>query len=313
MTKKVLLTGASGFVGSSCLSYLLDKTDWEFTCLCSWEHKGDPRRIDPRNKRVTVVTHDLTKTIPDLGRFDYIINIASSSHVDRSITDPVNFILNNVALVIMTLEYARLYKPDVYLHFSTDEVYGPRDHEDWDILLPSNPYAASKASQEMIVISYWKTFGIPVVITNSNNIIGPNQHKEKFVPKIIDLLSKGQEINIHVAKDGSIGKRFYNPVENVAAALHFILQLEPKLYPITDRPDRYSLPGGEELDNLEIATMIANLLGEELNYNLVNAEAVRPGYDQYYPRAEGNMLLDLGFSPPVKLIDGLKEIIKSKC
>lgn len=313
MVKSVLLSGASGFVGSAVLAYLLEHTDWEFTCPCSWRHRGNPLNIDPTNSRVRVVTHDLTAPLPDLGQFDFIISMASESHVCHSIKDPVNFIMNNVALTLSMLDYARLYKPEVFINFGTDESYGAVNHNDWDVLLPSNPYAASKAAQEMVCISYFKTYGVPVVLTNSNNIIGPGQNAEKFVPKVIDLVKRDQEVTIHVAADGKPGKRHYNPVQNIAAALHFILDITPLSYPASDRPDRYSLPGGEELDNLEIVKLIAKALGKELKYKLVDAETVRPGYDAFYPRTEGGLLINMGFWPQVSCREELERIVRLSC
>lgn len=302
--KRVLLTGASGFIGSGVLDYLLAHTDWEFTCVCSWRHHGNPLHITP-NERVQVVTHDLTGPLPDLGMFNHILNLASESHVDRSITHPVEFIENNVSSVINMLEYARRYEPEIFLQFSTDEVYGAQEHKEWDVLLPSNPYAASKAAQEMIAIAYWSTYGVPLVITNSNNIVGPHQHREKFVPKLIDLIANDQLVTIHTS-NGVPGKRFYNPVENVADALLFILHhILPNS---TGRPVRFNLPGGHELDNLEMAELIAALLNKPLHYQLVDAETVRPGYDQFYPETEGK-LTQLGWTPPFDLATELRIIV----
>jgi dTDP-glucose 4,6-dehydratase len=304
---RVLLTGADGFIGSGVLKYFMKHTDWQFVCICSWRHFGKPSNIKP-DKRVEVITHDLRGPIPDLGGFDYIINLASESHVDRSIADPVNFIENNVSSTLQMLEYARNNKPKVFIQFSTDEVYGVTEHGEWDILLPSNPYAASKAAQEMIAIAYWRTYGVPVVITNSNNIVGPNQHPEKFVPKIIQLVNSDQEVTIHTA-NGNPGRRHYNPVENVADALLFILNREPVAFPESTRPDRFNLPGGEELDNLQMAQLIADLLGKELKYSLIDAETIRPGYDTFYSRTEGR-LTELGWRPPLTLTEGLRWIKK---
>lgn len=302
---RVLISGASGFIGSNVLKYLLANTDWDFVCIASWRHKGNPL-FTPPHPRVTMVTHDLRGTIPDLGNFDYILNLASESHVDRSIADPLNFIENNVSSTLQMLEYARRHETAVFLQFSTDEVYGANNHHEWDILLPSNPYSASKAAQEMIAIAYWKTYGVPVVITNSNNIIGPNQDKEKFVPKIVDLIRQDKPVQIHTVK-GKPGKRYWNPVENVADAIKFILSLPPIEYPESDRPDRYSLSGGLELDNLEMATLIAELLNMPLKFELVEAESVRPGYDEFYAKTEGR-LEHMGWKPIVSLREGLSWI-----
>lgn len=305
----VLLTGCSGFIGSNVLKYFLKHTDWEFTSLSSWRHKGSPFSITP-DPRVRVITHDLVGPIPELGDFDYIVNMASESHVDRSIADPLNFIENNVSSTLQVLEYARKHIPKTLIQFSTDEVYGANNHEEWDVLLPSNPYAASKAAQEMIAIAYWKTYKLPIVITNSNNIIGPNQDPEKFVPKIIELIEGGKEVTIHTA-DGKPGRRHWNPVDNVSDALLYILKMDYKKIEPTDRPPRFSIPGGEELDNLEMAQLIAKLVGKKLRYKLVDAESIRPGYDEFYAETDG-ALTTLGYKPPLTLEQGLTWLSEKK-
>lgn len=295
--KKVLLTGGSGFIGSNVLKFLLEETDFDFTCLCSWRHHGSPIRITP-NKRVNVITHDLRAPIPDIGHFDYILNLASESHVDRSIVDPVNFIENNVSSTLQVLEYARKYTPLKFIQFSTDEVYGAHEHSEWDILLPTNPYSASKAAQEVISIAYWNSYKIPVIITNSNNIVGPMQDSEKYIPKLIDKIIKGERISIHVY-DGKPGVRYYNPVRNVGSALLFILT-NCDVSKATDRPLRFNLPGGEALDNFEIANKVASILGMPLFYDKVDVRSIRPSYDSFYPETQG-ALSDLGWTPPYSL------------
>lgn len=311
----VLYTGGSGFVGSEVLRYLLKHTDWRFTCLCSWRHKGNPLRVSPIMRdypnRIRVITHDLSAPLPEIGMYDYIINIASDSHVDRSLKHPTDFVMNNVALMMNMLDYARTHRPISFLQFSTDEVYGAANHDEWDVLLPSNPYAASKAMQEMACISEFKSAGTPIVITNSNNIIGVNQDKEKFVPKVIDLVKNDQMVTIHTS-NGKPGKRYYNPVENVAAAIQFILTETPMYqpYPTNDRPEKYSLPGGDELDNLQMAQYIASIMGKELRYKLVDAETIRPGYDQFYPKTDGK-LSTMGFEPPVVMQEALTKIVEA--
>ncbi len=314
MSRKLLLTGISGFVGVNFMEYVLQHTDWHVTGIASWLHKGIPTNISDSkiyqdNKdRVDIYTHDLTSPItPDLeakiGVQDYIVSMASESHVDRSISDPAHFIMNNVALIVNTLEYAREHKPKVFLQFSSDEVYSETKNEDVNTLMPSSPYAGSKAAQDMVVRSYWRTYGMPIVITRSNNIVGKSQSTEKFVPKIVELVKRGEEVTIHNTPNGP-GKRFYNPVDNVSDALLFILNQEPVLYPDATSPTIYSLPGGTEMDNLEMAQLVAKILGKELKYKLIDANTVRSGYDSYYPKTDKHMK-ELGYKSPQTLEEGL--------
>lgn len=301
---KVLMTGASGFIGSNVLHYLLDKTDWEFTIVASFKHKGNPFNI-PLSDRVHVKTLDLTAPIPDMGDFDYILHLASESHVDRSITDPVPFVENNISSTLQILEYARKHVPERFIMFSTDEVYGAHKHHDWDVLLPTNPYAASKAAQEMIAIAYYNTYKLPIIITNSNNIVGPSQDSEKFVPKIAKLIKEDKTVELH-SHNSEYGSRIYNPVDNVADALIFILKEDYVWHKET--PPRYSLTGGQELDNLQMAQLVADILGKELKYKTVDVTDIRPTYDAFYTESEDDNLGYSGWSPPLTLKEGLQWI-----
>lgn len=296
MNKKCLITGAKGFVGSNVLEYLLKNTDWDIACIVRGFHSSN-------NPRVNVITHDLCKQIPYIGDFDYIVNLASKGRVDESIKEPVSFIENNVESTLRILEYARNHPPKVFLQFSTDEVYGTAAHDSWDVLLPSSPYAASKAAQDMVAIAYWKTYRVPVVIVNSNNIIGKNQNSANFVPKIIELIRNDEMVDIYTI-NGKPGKRYWNSVNNVSSAIHFILQINPAMYPICDRPDKYSVGGGRELDNLQMAQLIAKRLRKPLSYKLIDAEAVRPGYNKSYAKVE-DKLGKLGWLPVEKLEESL--------
>lgn len=304
--KKVLITGADGFIGSNVLQYLLNNTDWTFTIICSWRHHGNPLNV-PLSNRVEVITHDLRGPVPEIGIFDYILHLASESHVDRSIADPVNFVENNISITLQILEYAREHPPEKFVLFSTDEVYGANKHDDWDVLAPTNPYAASKAAQEMIALAYKHTYKIPVIITNSNNIVGPNQHPEKFVPKIVSLIKQGKTVELH-KNSGKYGKRYYNPVQNVASALKFILKQPYKADGVM--LPRYSLTGGEQLDNLEMAKLIAEILDKQLKHKDIDVHSVRPAYDSFYAESNDDVLFDLGWEPPYSLKQGLQWIKK---
>lgn len=323
---KLLLTGASGFIGSHFLEHVLQNTDWEVTCICSWQHKGTPERIERAlrdnekyKKRVTVITHDLASPFTDttkkrLGQFDYIVNFAADSDVERSIQDPVPFVQNNVNVALTMLEFAREYKPKVFLQVSTDEVYGVApvgiNHKEWSPILPSNPYSASKACQEAIAISYWRTYGVPVVITNTMNNFGETQDTEKYIAKLISKISKGEKVMVHGDKN-NIGSRFYLHARNHADAILFLLDREPTMYKDTSEiiyPDRYNVVGEDELDNLQMAKTVALLMDKPLVYELSDFHHTRPGHDRRYA-LDGNKLKNLGWEAPVSFLDSLKKYI----
>jgi dTDP-glucose 4,6-dehydratase len=321
---KVLLTGIGGFIGSHTLEHILVNTDWNVVGIASWKHKGCPERIQEiigmHKDRVEVITHDLEspispQTAKRIGDVDYILNVASESHVDRSITDPVPFVENNVKLVLNMLEFARTQKNlKSFIQISTDEVYGAApdgvNHKEWSEILPSNPYSASKAAQEAIVIAYWRTYGLPIVITNTMNNFGERQDAEKYVSKVINAVIKGEEVTVH-GKPGYIGSRYYLHARNHADALLYILKtLPPTPYQegVVDRPDRYNVVGEKEITNLEMAEMVAKMLGKELKYRLVDFHSTRPGHDKRYA-LDGSKLKNLGWKPPFTIEDSMQKTI----
>lgn len=325
MKKRVLLTGIAGFVGSHILSHLLKNTDWDIVGIASWTHKGLPSRIlDDENyqnnkERVTVLTHDLIAPFTEdvkkkIGHIDIILNIASDSHVDRSITDPVPFVKNNVALVLTMLEFAKEVKPELFLQFSTDEVYGQApigvNHKEWSPIVPSNPYSASKAAQEAIAISYWRTYGVPLIITNTMNVFGERQDKEKFVQLCIERALSGEKLSIHSYPDGkTAGSRFYIHARNVAdAILHIVKHIEPQMYPKYELPQRFNVVGEKEVDNLTMAQLIAGFVGKPLNYKLINFHSSRPGHDCRYA-LDGQKLADAGWMPKISFEESLKRTV----
>jgi len=311
---RILITGASGLVGSHVLKHLLKTTDAEFICPCSWEHKGNPMNV-PKDDRVKVITHDLNsqfcdEMIKSFGEVDIILNIASDSHVDRSITDPVPFVRNNVNVALTMLELARKLKPKLFLQFSTDEVYGsvPDNYNsmEWDAIVPSNPYSASKAAQEALAISYWRTYGVPVIITNTMNVYSSTQDWEKFIPLCVKRIVEGEEIKIHAYPDKKrAGTRFYIHADSVAEALKFIIDKVPaKLYPTVDRPERINVVGEVEIDNLALALEIGKTLDKEVKYELVDFHSARSGHDLRYALS-GEKLAKLGWKPSLNFKEKL--------
>lgn len=324
---KVLLTGVAGFIGAHTLKHFLDSSDWDVIGVDSLEHHGDYRRVEqmvqfakeknPTLKpKFTFIKADLAKIDPKafakkIGKVDHIINMAAESHVDRSIDDPVPFIKNNVDLCVNMLEVARIIKPATFIQISTDEVYGPmydRPYVEWDSEIPSNPYSASKAAQEMIAISYWRTYGVPVVITNTMNNIGEMQDIEKYLPTLVHTITTGGTVKVH-AVGQDIGSRFYLHARNHANALLFIIENLPPAAYDPDRgivkPDRYHVVGDTHLTNLELARRVAELLKRPLKYKFVDSHTIRPGHDLHYG-LDGTKLHELGWQPPMSFEEGLK-------
>jgi dTDP-glucose 4,6-dehydratase len=354
MAKRVLFTGHGGFVGHHCLEYFLEHTDWELVCIDSFRHKGTCRRVvevGGDNPRVKTYKHDLSVPIdPQLenliferefvhatyhkGRdpsgiidkpIDIIINMASESAVERSATDPTACVRNNVDLTLNMLEFARKCKGlQQFIQISTDEVYGeaPPDgvHKEWATIMPSNPYAASKAAQEALAIAYWRTYDLPIQITNTMNLIGERQDPEKFLPKIISFVAQDKEMPIYGDSEDSIGSRIYLHAKDMASALVHLAQ--HTRYPPTRysqfvdngntheaRPDRFNIVGDEEVDNLQLAKQVAQIMGKELRYKLIPSESARPGYDRRYG-LDGSKMLTLGWKHPLGLERSLDQIVR---
>lgn len=321
---KILLTGIGGFVGSHIMTHILKNTDYTIVGIASWQHKGTPERIEEckiyqENKnRVTIITHDLNapfteQTKKHIGKIDYIINVASDSHVDRSITDPVPFVQNNVNLVLNILEFAKEVKPRLFIQFSTDEVYGAapkgKDFKEWSSIIPSNPYSASKAAQEAIAISYWRTYSVPLVITNTMNVYGERQDTEKYIAMCIKKIYSGEALTIH-GSPNNIGSRYYIHARNVADAILFLLKnVELQMYPDFNKPARFNIVGEREVNNLEMAQMIANIIGKPLKYELSDFHANRPGHDRRYA-LDGSKLKAFGWTAPKNLEDSLANYVE---
>jgi dTDP-glucose 4,6-dehydratase len=341
---RALLTGAGGFVGSHALRHLLAETNWDIVCPVTFQHKGLSDRIrlamddmPDAAHRVHVVRCDLTTPISlvtdhTFGNIDYVLNFASESHVDRSITHPGAFIQNNVALMTNLLDWARTRDLKALIQISTDEVYGPAApgtaHREWeDLHLPSNPYAASKAAQEDIAFAYWRTYDLPIVFTNTMNIIGETQDPEKFVPMVIKCVKDGLPMTIHSSSDGVPGSRFYLHARNQADGVLHVLRHHMANVSAGGKelfgsgtgeslrysdggvmPYRYHIVGEQEIDNLDMASRIAAAVGKPLKYDLVDFHSSRPGHDLRYA-LDGEKMVRIGWTPPIPLDESLRRTV----
>jgi dTDP-glucose 4,6-dehydratase len=234
--------------------------------------------------------------------------------VDRSIESPGPFIRNNTDLITNVLDYARGAGPRIVLHMSTDEVYGPahgRDrHKEWSTIAPSNPYSASKAAQEAICFSYWRTYGVPVVITNTMNIIGELQDAEKMVPKTTRSILRGEPVTVHTDPGGTPGSRFYLHARNLADAwLHLLRTHTPQSYADGDLlPSRFNIVGEREVDNIELVRMIGDVIGRTPEIRPVSFHASRPGHDLRYA-LDGTRMADTGWKAPVPFDESLSRTV----
>lgn len=325
MSKRVLLTGAGGSIGVHIIAHIMKNTDWEVVALDSFHHKGFRDRIIRVCKdtdwlpRITEFQTDLTCTITDelskaIGHIDYILHLAALSDVFMSVESPEYVIKNNVNSTITMLEYARKIKPKQFIYFSTDEVYGPvrkgEAHKEWDTHKPSNAYAASKAACEDICYSYWRCYGVPLIITNTMNNFGEMQSASKFPVIIQNKIEKGETVEIHGNKN-EVGTRFYIHSRNTADALLHIIKLgayKHKLGEI-DEPYKYHIVGDECLSNLGLAQVIAKLMGKKLVYELIDFHKSNPGHDIHYG-LEDNKLRASGWKQPQSFEESMKNTIK---
>ncbi|MFC8447689.1 NAD-dependent epimerase/dehydratase family protein [Kitasatospora sp. NPDC057223] len=321
---RILLTGAAGFAGARVLHRILADTDWHVVGTVSPRRGSDTRIVQLLTAhpewaiRVTVVRCDLGfemtgSTIDRIGPVEHIVNLASDTQIDLSITDPARIIRSNVALMLNVLELARIVQPRTVLHVGTDEEYGPihggdGPHREWDAILPANPYSGSKAAQSAIAITYWRTYGLPLILTRTMNILGPGQPAVKFVPQVISRILAGEPVRIFASADGQSSSRHWLDAWELGGALiHILGHATVQQHPQYDRPALFHIVG-EERTNLALAESIAGILRRPLHVELVDAGTSRPGHDLRYG-LDGGTLAALGWTPGRTLDDTLREIV----
>lgn len=329
MSKNVLITGGAGFIAHHVIDVLLDRTDWNIITLDRLDYSGNLNRLSEilesktpeTRKRVRTVFHDLKAELNPLtqnfiGHVDIILHLAAASHVDRSITHPLEFINDNIMGTANLLEYARkLNDLELFLYFSTDEIFGSAPpgvaYDEYDRYNSTNPYSASKAAAEELCVAYENTYKIPMMITHTMNVFGERQTPEKFIPLCVNKVRKGEKVYIHSNSEKTeAGSRFYIHGRDVADAIHFLITKKPKSSQmIFNQPQcqKFNIVGKEEVDNLSLAKMIAKAQGKELDYEMVDFHTSRPGHDLRYALS-GDRLRGLGWEPSIALSQRIEEV-----
>lgn len=321
MKKVVLVTGGAGFIGHHLIQYILENTDYDVISLDRLDTSGNLSRladvlsINPEwSSRLRIIWHDLKSEINDLvaadiGPVHYILHLAAGSHVDRSIVDPLSFVMDNVVGTCNILNYARLLVSDLklFLYFGTDEEFGPASegvfYKEDDRYRSGNPYAACKAGAEELAIAFENTYKMPIIATHAMNIFGIRQHPEKFIPMVIRKVIDGEPVTIHANKDCTqAGKRHYLNTTDLCEGILFLMG-----HAVSGQ--KYNLVGKQEVDNLQLAQMISGILGKELVYQMVDFHSSRPGHDLRYA-LDGSKMANLGWSPKKSVEERLKEVVE---
>ncbi len=304
---KLLVTGGAGFIGSNYVRMILEGTlrDIEHvTVLDKLTYAGNMENLPfLSNSKFTFIKGDIcnTQVLNEvMGKTDAIINFAAESHVDRSILNASEFVQTNVVGTQCLLDAALKFKVGTYLQVSTDEVYGSISEGSWDehaSINPNSPYSASKASADLIALSYFRTFGLDVRITRCSNNYGNNQFPEKIVPLFITNLLQNRQIPIYGTGENV---RDWIHVEDHCLALHEVL--------LRGSPGNvYNIGANSERTNLELTYEILALLGKQ-NDCIIHVQN-RQGHDFRYSVDSSKISRELGFRPKISIGDGLQRTI----
>ncbi len=322
--KNLLVTGGCGFIGSNFIRYLLNKSGFagRIINIDKLTYAGNPdnlTNIEANFKdRYTFIKADICdagqmESIFDAHEIDSVCHFAAESHVDRSIVNPDAFIQTNIVGTFNLLEAARLNKDRLirFHHISTDEVYGSLGREGYFIettpYQPNSPYSASKAASDHLVRSYYKTYGLPVTISNCSNNYGPYQFPEKLIPLII--LNALEKKALPVYGDGK-NVRDWLYVTDHCSAIWTIMQ-KGRI------GQMYNVGGNSEIENIEIVEMICDILDEIKKITdgvsrrtLIAFVKDRPGHDRRYAIDFTKLNSELGWSPETSFKKGLYQTIQ---
>jgi len=308
--RRILVTGGCGFIGSNFIRYMLLKHPrYRIVNLDKLTYAGNLENLSDlethpnyRFVKGDIADRALVAGLMAEEKFHWVANFAAESHVDRSIEDPAPFLHTNVLATQVLLEGARGTGVELFLQVSTDEVYGslppPGRFTEESPLRPSSPYAASKAAADLMVVAYWRTYGLPVVITRSSNNYGPYQFPEKLIPLMISNALEDKELPLY--GDG-LYVRDWIYVEDHCRALDLILH--------RGKPgETYNIGAENERTNLEVVEIILKLLGKPRS--LIRFVQDRPGHDRRYAIDPSKLKEELGWRPQTDFETGLNRTIK---
>jgi dTDP-glucose 4,6-dehydratase len=307
--KLVVITGCLGLIGSHVTEACLNK-GWQVYGIDKCTYAANIELIDKfkQNKNFTFVKDDIAD-LKYLPHCDYVINVAAESHVGNSIIDSSDFLRSNINGVKNLLDLIRkkptnIEERPVFFHFSTDEVYGDivsGEHTEEDVLNPSNPYSASKAAADMLILAWARTYGLEYIILRPTNNYGIGQYPEKLIPICIKHLQRGKKIRLHDA-----GQPVRNWLHSSDTANAVSLIIESGL-----TNEIFNVAGSFEQKNIETAKQILECFyGESLDDHMsyLDLDHKRPGQDVRYALNDAK-LRRLGWEPKIKLPDALPKIV----
>ncbi|HOF66654.1 MAG TPA: dTDP-glucose 4,6-dehydratase [Candidatus Fermentibacter daniensis] len=304
---RILVTGGAGFIGSNFVRMLAsERPGWSIRVLDKLTYAGRRDNLADLESsgRLEFRVGDICDPAASgsaVDGCDVVVNFAAETHVDRSIDDPAAFVRTDVEGVRTLLEAFRASGGRLFLQISTDEVYGSvetgRSSED-DPLAPRSPYSASKAGGELLAMSFFHTWGVPVVVTRASNNYGPYQYPEKLVPLFVTNCFEGLPLPLY--GDG-LNRRDWLYVEDHCRALLAVVERAT--------PGRiYNIGAGEEHTNLEVTGTILELTGADRS--LVRMIDDRPGHDRRYALDISRISSDLGWSPSIRFEEGMARTVE---
>lgn len=301
---KILVTGITGFIGSH-FGRLALMGGHDVVGFARHSDTRNMRRIEDYriSPRFRLVFGDLTGDISGLLEgVDAVVNFAARTFVDQSILDPEPFIQSNIVGTYKLLEQARKYKPKRYVQVSTDEVYGAileGSYKEDARLNPTNPYSSTKAAADMLCVSYWNTYHLPIIITRTENNYGPWQHPQKAMPVFVQKALRNEKLPVY--GDGKHRRMWLHVEDHCQAVLHILEKGEPG--------EIYHVAGEEELENVELARRILDILGKPHTLiEFVPDYNIRPGHDRRYA-LNVEKLRATGWKPSRTLQQGLTETV----